>query len=154
LTLAILWSVPFGGLFFMGAGWMLATNPDRYQAEVDFRSRAHLTSGIVIEKREKADCHAMSGFGVSCTSRCDLKVKFTSNGKNAEFWDSCYKAANKNYEIPVLHDPTNISKARIDRGDSPESRARDSFIWSIVIGVIGICYLISFAPANNHQKQT
>lgn len=153
LTVAILCSVPFGGFLFMGAGWMLVKIPDLYQAKVDFRSRALLTSGIVTEKREKRDCHATGGFGTSCTSSCDLRVKFTNNGRIADFWDSCYKSANENQAIPVLYDPTNISKARIDRGDSPESLARDQFILSIILGLLGIMSLSSCSPTENDQKQ-
>lgn len=150
LTIAILCSVPFGGLPLMGAGWMLVTIPDRYQAEVDFRSRALLTSGTVTQRKEVTNCYPTGGFGVSCTSSCNLKVKFITNEKIAEFWDSCYKSANENQAVPVLYDPTGVSKARIDRGDTPESLAQGNFIWSIVIGLLGIVCLTYCSPTENN----
>lgn len=153
LTLAILCSAPFGFLF-MGAGWMLVTIPDRYQAEVDFRARALLTSGTVVRRKQVTNCYATGGFGVSCTSSCDLKVEFINNGKIAEFWDSCYKSANENQAVPVLYDPMGVSKTRIDRGDTPESLARDQFFASIAAGLLGISLLTYFSPTENNQKQT
>lgn len=153
LTLAILHSAPFG-LLFMGAGWLLVTIPDRYQAEVDFRARALLTSGTVIQRKQVTNCYATGGFGASCTSSCDLKVEFMNNGKIAEFWDSCYKSVNENQAVPVLYDPMDVSKARIDRGDTPESLARNQFLCSMVIGLLAIRLLTCFSPTENNQKQT
>ncbi|GAP96953.1 hypothetical protein NIES2104_35000 [Leptolyngbya sp. NIES-2104] len=134
----------------MGAGWMLVKLPDFYQVEVAFREKALLTSGTVTQRKEVTNCYATGGFGTGCTSSCDLKVKFfTSNGKISEFWDSCYKSANENQAVPVLYDPTGVSKARIDRGDTPESLAQDHFVWSIVIGLVGIICLNYCSPENN-----
>jgi hypothetical protein len=135
----------------MGAGWLLVSIPSRYQAEVAFHSRGLLTSGIVTERREYTDCHPIGGgFGVSCTSRCNLKVKFANNGETAEFRDSCYKSANENQAVPVLYDPTGVSKARIDRGGTPESLARDQFILSVVVGLLGIVSLTCCSPTENN----
>lgn len=152
-TLVLLGSLLFFPLPI--SGWMLVTIPDRYQAEVKFRSRALLTSGIVTERREKQICYASGGLGAtSCTRSCDLKVKFTNNGKIVGFWDSCYKSVNENQVVSVLYDPTNVSKARIDREDTPESLARDQFVMSMFLGLMGIGHLTYFLKTETNQKQT
>lgn len=90
---------------FFISGYLLLTIPDRYQARVEFYSKALSTSGIVTAKVQETTCRGTSGFGGGCTSDCDLKVQFTDNSKAIEFWDSCYKSANKNHVVPVLYDP-------------------------------------------------
>lgn len=159
LTLAILYSVPFGGFPLVWAGWLLVTLPEQYQAEVDFRAKALLTSGVVIDKEQSHTCSGGGGLvPLSCSSICNVKVKFKkSEGRIAEFWDSCYKSANEQ-AIPVLYDPTNVIKARIDRGNTPESLARGQFISSMILGLLGIvgitCCSPCCSPTENNQKQS
>jgi hypothetical protein len=141
LTLAILGSL-LVSVPFVISGWLLVTIPNRYRAEVAFHSKALLTSGIVTEKIEKTNCYPMSGFGTSYTSSCKLKVEFTNSEEVVGFWDSCYKAVTENQAVAVLYDPTNVRKAQIDRGDTPESLARGEFILSVFVGLLGIGSLI------------
>ncbi|MBD1866753.1 hypothetical protein H6F95_05420 [Cyanobacteria bacterium FACHB-471] len=153
LTLAILGSLPVS-VPLLVSGWLLVTIPDRYRAEVEFRSRAVIISGIVTGRKETTNCYGGGGFGISCTSSCNLKVRFTNSGEITEFWDSCYKSTTENQTVAVLYDPTNTHKPRIDRGDTPESLARDELILSTFLGLLGIVSLTCYLQTATHQKQT
>jgi hypothetical protein len=128
------------GFFWSVAGWMYVTIPDRYRTEMDFRARAFRTSGIVTKKNQKTTCYG----GYGCSSSCDVTVKFQTNrGKNIVFSNSC-TSANENQTVPVLYDPNSSPvKARIDIGDSPESRKINDFIWSFILFLFGLGSLIT-----------
>lgn len=139
----------FGKLFFFillpGFFWSLAgltyvTIPDRYRAEVDFRSRALSTSGIVTKKNHRTTCY---GGKLGCSSSCDVTVKFQTNrGKTIVFSNSC-TSAKENQTVPVLYDPNSSPvKARIDIGDSPDSRRTNDFIFSFIVFLFGLGSLI------------
>lgn len=123
--------------FFLTASRMYLTIPDRYQAEVKFRSKALSTSGSVVEKnRQTTTCFA--GL-VACTSSCNMTVRFqTHRGRTIIFSNNC-TSARKNQTVPVLYDPeTAPIKARIDLGDSPESRANGDRLTSLMFALFGI----------------
>lgn len=128
------------GFFWSLAGWMYVTIPDRYRTEVDFRARAVRTSGIVTKKNQKTTCYG----GYGCSSSCDVTVKFQTNrGKTIVFSNSC-TSANENQTVPVLYDPNSSPvKARIDIGDSPDSRRINNFIWSFILFLFGLGSLIT-----------
>ncbi len=141
-------------------GWLLVTLPDRYQAEVNFRSKALLTSGIVIEIKRSTTCYSPAGVGFSCTSRCDAAIQFTSHqGRVIQFWDDCiWLSVQKHQIVPVLYDPTVLDrhqiKARIDRGDSPESRARNDLIANLLLVLFGLISLFTvFSSYRSEQKR-
>jgi hypothetical protein len=125
------------GFFFSIASWMYLTIPDRYRAEVNFRSKALSTSGIVAEKNQQTTCVG-GGLG-ACTSSCNMTVKFqTHQGRTIVFSNNC-TSAKKNQTVPVLYDPETASvKARIDVGDSPESRANGDRLTSFMFALFGI----------------
>ena len=129
------------GFFWSLAGWMYVTIPDRYRTEVDFRARAVRTSGIVTKKNQKTTCY---GGGYGCSSSCDVTVKFQTNwGKTIVFSNSC-TSAKENQTVPVLYDPDSSPvKARIDIGDSPESRRTNDFILSFIFVLFGLGSLIT-----------
>ncbi len=128
------------GCFWSLAGWMYVTIPDRYRTEVDFRARAVRTDGLVTKKNQKTTCYG----GYGCSSSCDVTVKFQTNrGKTIVFSNSC-TSANENQTVPVLYDPNSSPvKARIDIGDSPDSRRINDFIWSFILFLFGLGSLIT-----------
>ncbi len=129
------------------AGWLLITVPDRYQAEVDFRSKALSTNGIVAEIKHSTNCYSIVGLAVNCISHCDAVIQFTSRKGNViQFWDDCtWFSVQEHQTVPVLYDPTaldqHLIKARIDRGDSPESRANADLITNLLMALISIGHL-------------
>ena len=129
------------GFFWSLAGWMYVTIPDRYRTEVDFRARAVRTDGIVTKKNQQTTCY---GGGFGCSSSCNVTVKFQTNwGKTIVFSNSC-TSANENQTVPVLYDPDSSPvKARIDIGDSPESRRISDFIFSFIVFLFGLGSLIT-----------
>lgn len=130
------------GFHLLIAVLILMTIPERYQAEVAFRSRALLTTGIVMETKGHESCYG-SGLGTtSCRIEYDIKVKFKSNtGNSAIFWESCSENTSKNRSISVLYDPKKISRARVFyQGDTPKSRAVSQLIIGLLIAVIGLFY--------------
>lgn len=140
--------------------WLLITLPDRYQAEVNFRSKALLTSGIVVEIKRSTTCYLTGGLGANCTSHCDAAIQFTSHqGRVIQFWDDCiWLSVQKHQIVPVLYDPTVLDrhqiKARIDRGDSPESRARNDLIASLLLVLFGLISLFTvFSSYRIEQKR-
>jgi hypothetical protein len=141
LTGDIGWSVVFGVPLLL-SGLILMDIPERYQAEVDFRSRALLTTGIVMETKEHQSCYS-SGYSYSCRTECDMRVKFKSNtGNSAMFWESCSVNANKNQLISVLYDPKEISRSRIfHQSDTPKKRAIGELIVSLFLAAIPLFYL-------------
>jgi hypothetical protein len=141
LTGDIGWSIVFGFPLLL-AGLILIAIPERYQAEVDFRSRALLTTGIVMETKEHQSCYS-SGYGSSCRTECDMRVKFKSNtGNSAMFWESCSVNANKNQLISVLYDPKEIRRSRIFyQSDTPKKRATGELIVSLFLTAIPLFYL-------------
>jgi hypothetical protein len=126
--------------FWALAGWMYVTIPDRYRTEVDFRARAVRTSGIVTKKNQQTTCYG----GYGCSSSCDVIVKIQTNrGKNIVFSNSC-TSAEENQTVPVLYDPDSSPvKARIDIGDSPDSRRTNDFILSFIFVLFGLGSLIT-----------
>jgi hypothetical protein len=140
LTGDIGWSVVFGVPLFL-SGLILADIPERYQAEVSFRSRALLTTGIIMETKGYQSCYS-TGYGVSCTTKYDMKVKFKSNTENFKmFWESCSEKANKDQSILVLYDPEETNNARVFyQGDTPKNRAVSQLIIGLFIAVIGLFY--------------
>jgi hypothetical protein len=137
LTDDIVFSVMFGFLFFVGV-LILMTIPERYQAEVAFRSRALLTTGIIMETKKYQSCYS-SSYSSNCTTKYDMKVKFRSNTGNSEmFWESRSEKANKNQSISVLYDPKEISRARVFyRGDTPKNRAVSELIIGLFFVLVG-----------------
>lgn len=129
------------GFFCSLGGWMYVTIPDRYRTEVDFRARAVRTSGIITKKNQKTTCY---GGGYGCSSSCDVTVNFQTNqGRTIVFSGSC-TSAQENETVPVLYDPKSSPvTARIDRGDSPESRRTNDFIWSFIFFLFGLSSLIA-----------
>ena len=127
--------------FWSGAGLMYVTIPDRYRTEVDFRARAVRTSGIITRKNKQTTC--LGGLG-ACNSSCDVTVKFQTNrGKTIVFSNSC-TSAKENQTVPVLYDPDSSPvKARIDIGDSPESRRINNFIGSFIVFLFGLGSLVA-----------
>ncbi len=146
----------FSGFFFMMAGWMLFTIPSRYRAEVDFRSRALLTSGVVTKKNQKTTyAGSIVGLAPYYISTCEVEVEFkSSKGIIVEFRDSCYKSVTENQAVPVLYDPAHCGKARIDRGDSPDSRATNDLVTSLVCALFGSGPLICIFLDRRNQTQT
>lgn len=139
--------------FFSIASWMYVTIPDRYQAEVKFRARAILTSGIVTQKNQQTNCSL--GLG-ACTSSCDMTIRFQpSQGKTIVFSNIC-TAAKRNQTVPVLYDPDSVPvKARIDVGDSPESRANSDRLTSLIFALLGIGSLAAgFSISGTSPTQT
>jgi hypothetical protein len=143
LTGDIGWSILFSFPLLL-AGLILITIPERYQAEVDFRSRALLTTGIIMETKEHQSCSGSYGSGYSCRTECDMRVKFKSNTENsAIFWENCSVNASKNQLISILYDPKKISRARVfNRGDTPKSRAVNQLIFSLFLAVISLPTLL------------
>ncbi len=133
-------SIVFGFPLLL-AGFILITIPEQYQAEVDFRSRALLATGIIKETKEHQSCGGQ--FGSNCRTVCDMRVQFKSKtGNSAMFWENCKVKANKNQLISVLYDPIKINKARIYyQGDTPENRAVGQLVFSLFIAVM---WLLNF----------
>ncbi|MEG4940682.1 DUF3592 domain-containing protein [Microcoleus sp. F4-D5] len=128
------------GFFWSLAGWMYVTIPDRYRTEVDFRARAVRTDGLVTKKNKKTTCYG----GYGCSSSCDVTVKFQTNRRRTIVFSNSCTSANENQTVPVLYDPNSSPvKARIDIGDSPESRRINDFIWSFILFLFGLGSLIT-----------
>lgn len=150
----------FLGLPLLLGSWLLVTLPDRYQAEVDFRSKALLIPGVVTEIKHSTNCYGVVGLAVNCTSHCDAAILFTSRkGNVVQFWDDCtWLSVQKHQTVPVLYDPTVLDrhvKARIDRGDSPESRVKADLITSLLMALLGIGQLTyAFFSYKSEQKRT
>lgn len=151
----------FLGFPLLVAGWLLLTLPDRYQTEVNFRSKALLAHGVVTKIKRSTDCYGTGGLGYSCTSRCEATIQFVSHkGRVAKFWDNCtWLSLRKSQTVPVLYDPTvlgrHLIKARVDRGDSPESRAKADLITSLLLALFGIGQLTyAFFIYKSEQKRT
>jgi hypothetical protein len=138
LTGDIGWSVVFGVPLLL-SGLILMDIPERYQAEVDFRSRALLTTGIIMETKEHQSCHS-STYGYSCTTECNMRVKFKSNtGNSAIFWENCSVKSNKNQLISVLYDPKEISRARVFyQGDTPKNQAVGQLMASLFFALVSL----------------
>jgi hypothetical protein len=129
--LVVVYYMLFPGWLLLVGGWMLWTVPDRYQAEIDFRAKALLTTGSVTQKTEKTTCSGGGIVMLTCKTECDqVQVKFTHDkGQTIQFWDSCpVFSIREKQTVSVLYDPTSLNtaslQARIDRKDSPASRAR------------------------------
>ena len=129
------------GFFCSLGGWTYVTIPDRYRTEVDFRARAVRTDGIINKKHQQTTCY---GGGFGCSSSCDVTVKFQTNRRRTiVFSDSC-TSAKENQTVPVLYDPDSSPvKARIDIGDSPDSRRTNDFILSFIFVLFGIGSLVA-----------
>jgi hypothetical protein len=123
------------GLSFSLASWMYLTIPENYRTELRFRSRALLTSGIVTQKNQKITGCVI----VPCSSSCDMTVSFqTSEGEIIDFPDNC-TSAQENQIVPILYDPSSLPvKARVDVGDTPESRATNQQWYSLMFALFGV----------------
>ncbi len=146
-------SIVFGFPLFL-AGLIFIQIPERYQAEVDFHSRALLTTGIIMETKEYQSCSS-SGYGSSCTTKCDMRVKFKSNaGNSAIFWGDCSAKAKKNQLTSVLYDPKKISRARIfHRSDTPKNRAAGQLMIGLFIAAMSLFPLCKLNEILNESNQ-
>jgi hypothetical protein len=129
------------GFFWSVAGLMYVTIPDRYRTEVEFRARAVRTDGIVTKKNQQTTCY---GGGLGCSSSCDVIVKIQTNREKTIVFSNSCTSAEKNQTVPVLYDPDSSPvKARIDIGDSPDSRRTNDFILSFIFVSFGIGSLVA-----------
>lgn len=152
-AVGVLYFTLLSGCCLLTAGWICLTTPNRYRAEVKFRANARLTTGTVIWKEKKTT--SCSGGGIlplTCNTQCNVQVMFKpTEGQVANFWDSCPTAfVHEKQSVAVLYAPTTPNSvsfdARIDRKDSPASRAGVDIVTGLFIALSGIGLFVAGLP--------